>query len=142
MRWTLGLLGLVAALAVAAVIVLTHWDWNRHRPWINAKVSEATGRHFAINGDLSVKWHWPQPLEAGWRRWIPGVTIQAQQLTLDNPPGFTVAEEPARGDKELPALPRKPPAATAPQQAMARMSAASQPAAAASSPAYSASADV
>ncbi len=139
MRWTLGLLGLVAALAVAAVIVLTHWDWNRHRPWINAKVSEATGSHFAINGDLSVKWHWPQPLEAGWRRWIPGVTIQAQQLTLDNPPGFTVAEEPARGDKELPALPRKPPAAA---QAMARMSAASQPAAAASSPAYSASADV
>jgi len=141
MRWTLGLLGLVAVLSVAAVIVLTHWDWNRHRPWINAKVSEATGRHFAINGDLSVKWHWPQPLEAGWRRWIPGVTIQAQQLTLDNPPGFTVAEEPARGDKELPALPRKPPAATAPQQAMARMSAASQPAAAASSPASSASAD-
>ncbi len=141
MRWTLGVLGLVAALAVAAVIVLTHWDWNRHRPWINAKVSEATGRHFAINGDLSVKWHWPQPLEAGWRRWIPGVTIQAQQLTLDNPPGFTVAEEPARGDKELPALPRKPPAAAAPQQAMARTAAASQPATAASGPASSASAD-
>ncbi len=140
MRWTLGVLGLVAALAVAAVIVLTHWDWNRHRPWINAKVSEATGRHFAINGDLSVKWHWPQPLEAGWRRWIPGVTIQAQQLTLDNPPGFTVAEEPARGDKELPALPRKPPAAAATQQAMARTAAASQPATAASSPASSASA--
>lgn len=141
MRWTLGVLGLVAALAVAAVIVLTHWDWNRHRPWINAKASEATGRHFAINGDLSVKWHWPQPLEAGWRRWIPGVTIQAQQLTLDNPPGFTVAEEPARGDKELPALPRKPPAAAAPQQAMARTAAASQPATAASGPASSASAD-
>ena len=140
MRWTLGVLGLVAAVAVAAVIVLTHWDWNRHRPWINAKVSEATGRHFAINGDLSVKWHWPQPLEAGWRRWIPGVTIQAQQLTLDNPPGFTVAEEPARGDKELPALPRKPPAAAATQQAMARTAAASQPATAASSPASSASA--
>ncbi len=141
MRWTLGVLGLLAALAVASVIVLTQWDWNRHRPWINAKVSEATGRQFAIQGDLSVKWHWPQPLESGWRRWIPGVTLQAQQLTLDNPPDFTVAEEPARGNKELPALPPKPPAATGAPQAMARKAAASQPATAASSPASGASVD-
>ncbi len=136
MRWLLGALGLLAALLIAALVALTHWDWNRYRPWINAKVSEATGRHFVIGGDISVKWHWPQPLGEGWRRWVPGVTVQAQQLSMDNPPGFAVAEEPARGDKELPALPRKPAAPAAPKQPMAApASTASAAASAASSPA-------
>lgn len=119
LRWVLALVGTLAALVIVALIVLTHWDWNRHRPWVNAKVSEATGRHFAIEGDLSVDWHWPQPLETGWRRWVPGVTVQAQQLVMDNPDGFTFAEEPAKGDKTLPALPRKPQPMTEQQVAAA-----------------------
>jgi len=114
------------ALLVIAMIVIANWDWNRAKPWINEKVSEATGRHFAIQGDLSADWHWPQPLETGWKRWIPGVTVQAQQLVMDNPSQFAIAEEPAKGDAVLPAVPRK--------QAPKRVSAAAAPASSASSP--------
>lgn len=109
MRWTLGVLGALLALLVLAAVAITHWDWNRARPWVSEKVSEATGRRFAIEGDLSADWHWPQPLESGWRRWVPGVTVQARQLVMDNPPSFAIAEEPAAGDKVLPAVPRKLP---------------------------------
>lgn len=120
------------ALLVIAMIVIANWDWNRAKPWINEKVSEATGRHFAIQGDLSADWHWPQPLETGWKRWIPGVTVQAQQLVMDNPAQFAIAEEPAKGDATLPAVPRK--------QAPKRVSAAAAPASSASSPRAPASA--
>ena len=49
------LLGLLAALAVLLLVVAL-FDWNRAKPWLNARVSDATGRPFAINGDLSLQW--------------------------------------------------------------------------------------
>ena len=56
-------LGLAATLLVVLGVLLAGVDWNRAKPWINEKVSEATGRHFAIEGNLSAAWRWPQPLE-------------------------------------------------------------------------------
>ena len=86
--WLLGILGVaVAVLGVLALLVVVI-DWNRARLWVNDKVSEATGRHFAIEGNLSARWTWPQPLDEGWQRWIPGVTVQAEQLVMGNPQGF------------------------------------------------------
>lgn len=87
--WFLGAMALVVAVLVVLGILLAVIDWNRAKPWVNNKVSEATGRHFAIEGDLSAAWRWPQPVEDGWRRWIPGVTINAERLVLGNPAGFT-----------------------------------------------------
>src|SRR3989344_3701505 len=87
-RWLLVALGVVATLLVLLGALLAVIDWNRAKPWVNEKVSEATGRHFAIEGELSAAWHWPQPLEEGWRRWIPGVTVQAERLVMDQPAGF------------------------------------------------------
>ncbi|PZU36843.1 MAG: AsmA family protein, partial [Acidovorax sp.] len=81
LRWTLGTIGAVVAALALFIVVLVNWDWNRAKPWVNDKVSEATGRTFSIDGDLSAEWHWPQPLEEGWRRWVPGVTVRAQQLS-------------------------------------------------------------
>ena len=98
---------LVLLLALVVVLIATY-DWNRARPWINERVSESTGRHFAIEGDLRVQWNWPQPLDQGWRHWIPGVTVQAEQLTLGQPEGWQVEQEPAKGSGELPALPAPP----------------------------------
>lgn len=100
---------LLALVAVLAVVIGT-FDWNRAKPWVNEKVSEATGRRFVIEGNLSANWHWPQPVETGWRRWVPGVTVQAEQIALDNPEGFSIPEEPDKGSDALPALPRKLPA--------------------------------
>ena len=65
----MGALGAVAALLVLCGVALAWVDWNRAKPWVNDTVSNATGRHFAIEGDLSAAWHWPQPLEEGWQRW-------------------------------------------------------------------------
>ncbi|WP_083235504.1 AsmA family protein [Acidovorax sp. RAC01] len=82
-------------LAIAAVLVgvlliatLALTQLARVKPWVNAKVSEATGRPFEIQGDLSASWSWPQPLAQGWRRWIPGVTVRAGNLVMQNPQGF------------------------------------------------------
>ena len=62
--WTLLLLSAVVALCIAAAL---NFDWNRARPWINQRVSEATGRPFAIRGDLVLQWDSPEA-ETGWRR--------------------------------------------------------------------------
>ena len=83
-RWIAGGLAAVLVLLLTVMLVVSQWDWNRSRPWINAQVSDITGRHFAIEGDLSADWQWPQPLEIGWQRWVPGVTVHAQQLVLGN----------------------------------------------------------
>ena len=42
-------------IALVVVVILT-FDWNRIKPWLNDKVSQAIGRPFAINGDLMVTW--------------------------------------------------------------------------------------
>ena len=106
-RWLLASVGVVLALLVLTAVVITHWDWNSARPWVAQKVSDATGRSFSIDGDLTAQWHWPQPLESSWRRWIPGVTIQAQQLQLGNPEGFRIVDEPARTDDHTLSVPAK-----------------------------------
>ena len=107
MRWLLGSLAAVVLLLVLATVVITHWDWNSARPWVSEQVSKATGRTFSIDGDLSADWHWPQPLERGWSRWIPGVTVQAHNISLGNPEGFAIEDEPAKGSAGLPAVPPK-----------------------------------
>ncbi|WP_428000112.1 AsmA family protein [Acidovorax sp.] len=94
-KWVLVLAGLLVGLAILIGVVLSLMDWNRYKPLANEKVSEATGRRFEIEGDLSAAWRWPQPLEEGWRRWVPGVTVKAERLVMDNPAGF---EPPFSGD--------------------------------------------
>jgi uncharacterized protein involved in outer membrane biogenesis len=49
-KWLVGSSGLLLLL-VAAV---SFFDWNLARPYIARKVTESTGRSFAINGDLKV----------------------------------------------------------------------------------------
>ncbi len=90
MTWLLGVLGTLVALLLIALVILLTFDWNRAKPWINERVSAATGRHFEIEGDLSARWHWPQPvdMETGWRRWVPGLTVQAERLVLGNRADF------------------------------------------------------
>lgn len=76
--------GLLAALALCLLLLL-RFDWNLAKPWLNQRVSEATGRPFAINGDLSLTWHAAQTPAAGWRNWLPWPRLTAQQVTLGNP---------------------------------------------------------
>ncbi len=74
---------LLILIAALAVFILT-FDWNRARPYVNDKVSEAIGRPFAIEGDLKVGWRQPAG-ETGWRSWVPWPRFSAQNITVANP---------------------------------------------------------
>ncbi len=73
-------------LAVLALLIVLVWlfDWNYAKPWINKKVTQATGRPFAINGDLAVHWSWNTTSETGWRAWVPMPQVSAQDITFGN----------------------------------------------------------
>ncbi|MFK4233746.1 MULTISPECIES: AsmA family protein [Pseudomonas] len=77
------LTSLLTLLAILVVVIAT-FDWNRVKPLLNEKVSEALHRPFAINGNLAVQWH-REPSEGGWRAWIPWPHFVAEDLTLGNP---------------------------------------------------------
>lgn len=76
-------LGLLAVLILCVVILLT-FDWNRAKPWVNTRVSEATGRVFEIRGDLRVDWKRAED-EPGWHAWIPWPRPSANTIVLSNP---------------------------------------------------------
>lgn len=114
-RVLLGLVGLFILLLLVVVLVVQFLDWNRARPWINEKVSEASGRHFEIKGDLDAGWIWPQPLDTGWRHWVPGVRVQAESLELGNRQGFGSFGALSDADKR-----DKPPSLVSSSQASAK----------------------
>ena len=80
--WTLGVIVLLAG-ALAAIA--TTFDWNRARPWIEQRVSQAIGRSMHIDGDLRLDWHRGQPGQRGWRAWVPRPLLTAHGLRLGNP---------------------------------------------------------
>jgi uncharacterized protein involved in outer membrane biogenesis len=75
----------VAVTVVLVLVLLTTFNWNRAKPWLNQRVGEATERPFAINGDLTLRWQRPVQPQAGWRRWIPWPHLRAHDITLGNP---------------------------------------------------------
>jgi uncharacterized protein involved in outer membrane biogenesis len=90
-------MGVLVLLVVILVVVFLTFDWNRARPWVDDKVSQAIGRPFAINGDLRVGWERP-PDESGWKRWIPWPRFSARNITIGNPawarqPHFATLDE-------------------------------------------------
>ncbi|NIF80106.1 AsmA family protein [Paraburkholderia sp. Cy-641] len=91
------LLAALVILIAALVIFILSFDWNRARPYINDKVTQAIGRPFAINGDLKVGWQKPAG-ETGWRGWVPWPRFSAANITLGNPdwakqPQFATLDE-------------------------------------------------
>src|ERR1700761_2348975 len=92
--WCIAVLAIL--IAVLVVFILT-FDWNRARPWVNEKVSEAIGRPFVIEGDLKVGWRHPVG-ETGWRGWGPWPRFSAANITIANPdwtkqPHFATLDE-------------------------------------------------
>lgn len=81
---SIGVAGIIALIALV-LILLSLFDLNRARPWINQKVSEATGREFAINGDLTLSWERPAQPQVGWRRFMPWPHFRAYDVMLSNP---------------------------------------------------------
>ncbi|MFP6558856.1 AsmA family protein [Paraburkholderia sp. B3] len=87
----------VVVLVGILVAVLLTFDWNRAKPWVNDKVSEAIGRPFAIEGDLKIGWRAPVG-ETGWRAWVPWPRFSATRIEVANPdwtksPHFATLDE-------------------------------------------------
>lgn len=75
---------------VVALVVLANIDWNKARPWINAKASAALERPFAINGALSLTWEKSADAKQahGWRTLLPWPHIIANDVHVGSPAGF------------------------------------------------------
>jgi uncharacterized protein involved in outer membrane biogenesis len=88
----LGLVAVLLAIPAIALAVLLTYDWNKARPWLNAKTSEAIGRPFAIRGNLSLQWEKPANAiaehERIWRDFIPWPHLIANDVHVGNPPGM------------------------------------------------------
>lgn len=76
--------GIILALIVLLVVFVALFDWNRLKPFINDKVSQAIGRPFAINGDLSVEWQ-RDPDSGFWGSLVPSPVFTARSITVANP---------------------------------------------------------
>jgi uncharacterized protein involved in outer membrane biogenesis len=74
----------VLVLCAAIALFVATFDWNRARPWVDDKVSQAIDRPFAINGDLRVGWQHSAG-QHGWRAWIPWPRFSAYDVTIGNP---------------------------------------------------------
>ncbi len=102
------LVAIIVILIVALAIFILTFDWNRARPYVNDKVTQAIGRPFAINGDLKVGWQHPVG-ETGWRGWVPWPRFSAANITVANPdwtkqPQFATLDEIDFEVKVLPLL--------------------------------------
>lgn len=78
------IIGAWLALAVILIVIIALFDWNRLRPMIDARVSQAIGRPFAINGDLDVAWRYEHDAH-GLRAWVPWPHITAHDVSIANP---------------------------------------------------------
>jgi uncharacterized protein involved in outer membrane biogenesis len=91
--WAAAVSLVLAAIVAICVVAITHFDWNRAKPWLSERVSGALGRPFTIGGNLSVEWARHTGPQAGWRGWIPWPELAAQDVRIGNPAGF-----PSTGD--------------------------------------------
>ena len=90
---------ILLAITAAVILFLMLFDWNMLRPYINRKVSETTGREFAIRGDLDVKFQRDRNGETGWRRFVPQPHITADNVYMSNPAWSTVGKQMAAAQR-------------------------------------------
>ena len=92
--------GTLIAVPAVALIVLLNYDWNRARPWLSEKTSEAIGRPFSINGNLALTWERQivPERERSWRDRLPWPHLVARDVHLGNPAGCMPAEMASVGE--------------------------------------------
>jgi AsmA family protein len=102
-KFMLAITALVVGLPALALVALLHFDWNRARPWLNERTSEAIGRPFAIDGDLTLTWaRADAPATGSWRDMVPWPHLTAREVRIGNPP--TMAALPAANASPAPGL--------------------------------------
>lgn len=78
------IVGVVLALILLLIVLIATFDWNRMRPFISDKVSQAIGRPFAINGDLTLDWQ--RDRTGSWlASLLPWPEFTARDISIANP---------------------------------------------------------
>ncbi|WP_035374865.1 AsmA family protein [Pseudoduganella violaceinigra] len=87
---SLAVLGVFVAIPALALIILLNYDWNRARPWLGARASEALQRPVELRGNLALTWQKPALPSAArsWREHIPWPHLVAQDVHIGNPAGL------------------------------------------------------
>jgi AsmA family protein len=100
LRLVLIVFAAVFAILLSALIFISYYDWNRAKPWLNERTSEAIGRPFRIDGKLTLTWERGSAgqYEQGWRRWVPWPYLQAENIHVGQPAEFM----PLADDTHLP----------------------------------------
>lgn len=89
-RIALAVAGVLIAVPVVAVVAINSYDWNRARPWLNDKISDALDRPFAVRGALALTWQQPA-VKQTWRDYLPWPHLLAQDVHLGNPAAMVAA---------------------------------------------------
>ncbi|GGC82632.1 hypothetical protein GCM10011396_32450 [Undibacterium terreum] len=74
-----------------ALVLFMNYDWNKAKPWLNTRVSDAIGRPFSINGNLSLTWEKPPTRQIGWRNYIPWPHLSGEDIRISNPDWATAS---------------------------------------------------
>ncbi len=85
-RWTV-LIAIAVALAilpVACIVALVVYDWNRAKPWVEARASRSLGRAIEVGGDLDLVWRWRRRID-GTDTFSPGFALTAADVRIGNP---------------------------------------------------------
>jgi AsmA family protein len=103
-RIALAVAGVLVAVPLVALALLLGADWNKARPWLDARAGQALGRPFHIAGPLTLTWETPAALmpgrERSWRDFVPWPHLVARDVHIGNPPQMAGAGDMA-GASEL-----------------------------------------
>jgi uncharacterized protein involved in outer membrane biogenesis len=77
-------IALLVFLPIAFVVFVATLDWNRAKPWVQARASSALGRSVEIGGALVANWHWHVQLD-GTDTFSPGFGFTASAVRIGNP---------------------------------------------------------
>ncbi|RSZ57389.1 AsmA family protein [Massilia atriviolacea] len=98
-RVILAVVAVLVAIPLVALAILLTYDWNKARPWLNAKASEAIDRPFEVRGNLDLSWEKPATVMAErdrtWRDLVPWPHLVANDVHVGQPAGMAGAN---RGD--------------------------------------------
>ncbi len=86
-HYAIGIGALLICLPLGGLLVLHNTDWNRVRPWLDAKTSAALGRPFHIAGDLTLSWERQSrtPAQHHWSDVLPWPHLVARDVHIGDP---------------------------------------------------------
>jgi uncharacterized protein involved in outer membrane biogenesis len=80
----MAILIVLVILPVACIVALVTYDWNRAKPWLEARASASLGREIDVGGDLDLVWRWRRRVD-GTDTFSPGFALTAEDVHIGNP---------------------------------------------------------